>query len=80
MLNDETGLIRKFTWKDSGNASYGFIAQELMLHIPEAVDYDETLNKYSVNYDVAHSALIAQLVIKVKELESEISKLKQLIN
>lgn len=80
MLDDETGLIRKFNWKDTGKASYGFIAQELMLHIPEAVDYDETLNKYSVNYDVAHSALIAQLVIKVKELESEISKLKQLIN
>lgn len=80
MLDDETGLIRKFNWKDTGKSSYGFIAQELLPYVPEAVDYDEELNKYSVNYDVAHSALIAQLIIKVKELEEEILRLKQLIN
>jgi hypothetical protein len=58
MLDDETGLIRKFNWKDTGKASCGFIAQELLPYVPEAVDYDEELNKYSVNYDVAHSALL----------------------
>lgn len=80
MLDDETGLIRKFNWKDTGKASCGFIAQELLPYVPEAVDYDKELNKYSVNYDVAHSALLGQLVIKIKELESEIKSLKSKIN
>ena len=80
LLEDETGFIRKFDWKETGKPSYGYIAQELLQQIPEAVDYDDKLNKYSVNYNVAHSAAIAQLVIKVKELESEIIRLKQLIN
>lgn len=80
LLEDETGFIRKFDWKDTGKTSYGYIAQELLKQIPEAVDYDAEMNKYSVNYDVAHSAAIAQLVIKIKELESEIKSLKQLIN
>ena len=76
LLEDETGFIRKFRWKENGNSSYGYIAQELLQQIPEAVDYDAELNKYSVNYDVAHSAAIAQLVIKIKELEKEINQLK----
>lgn len=80
LLQDPTGYIRKFNWKDTGVASYGYIAQELLSVIPEAVDYDETLNKYSVNYDVAHSAIIGQLVIKIKELEEEIKLLKAKFN
>lgn len=80
LLEDETGFIRKFDWKETGKPSYGYIAQEILPIMPEAVDYDENLGKYSVNYNVAHSAAIAQLVIKIKELESEIIRLKQLIN
>lgn len=80
LLQDKTGFIRKFTWKDTNKNSYGYIAQELLSVVPEAVKYNEETGLYSVNYDVAHSAAIAQLVIKVKELESEILRLKQLIN
>ena len=80
MLNDYTGLIRKFDWLETGDPSCGYIAQELMEYVPEAVDYDEEHDKYSVNYNVAHSAAIAQLCIKIKELESEIAKLKCGIN
>ena len=80
LLQDPTGYIRKFNWKDTGVTSYGYIAQELLSVIPEAVDYDENLNKYSVNYSVAHSAVIGQLVIKIKELEEEIKLLKAKFN
>lgn len=76
LLQDSTGFIRKFDWKSTGKTSYGYIAQDLLQQIPEAVDYDEKDNKYSVDYTVAHSFAIGQLVIKIKELEEEIKSLK----
>lgn len=70
-------LIREFDWKDSGNHSWGFIAQELLEVLPEAVNYDEQADRYSVNYDVAHSAAIASLSAKIEQLESRIKELEK---
>lgn len=70
-------LIREFDWKDTGNHSWGFIAQELLEVLPEAVNYDEQIDRYSVNYDVAHSAAIASLSAKIEQLESRIKQLEK---
>ena len=70
-------LIREFDWKDTGNHSWGFIAQELLEVLPEAVNYDEQIDRYSVNYDVAHSAAIASLSAKIEQLESRIKELEK---
>lgn len=69
-------LIKEFDWKDTGNHSWGFIAQDLLKVLPEAVNYNEQVDKYSVNYDVAHSAAIASLSSKVKQLELRIKELE----
>lgn len=69
-------LIREFDWKDTGKHSWGFIAQELLEVLPEAVNYNEDNDRYSVNYDVAHSAAIASLNAKIKQLELRIKELE----
>ena len=65
-------LLVEFDWKDSGKHSWGYIAQELLEVLPEAVDYNEDV--YSVNYNVAHSAAIASLTARIKELEEKLKK------
>lgn len=69
-------LIKEFDWKDTGKHSWGFIAQELLEVLPEAVNYNEDTDRYSVNYDVAHSAAIASLNTKIKQLELRIKELE----
>lgn len=69
-------LIKEFDWKDTGKHSWGFIAQELLEVLPEAVNYSEENDRYSVNYDVAHSAAIASLNDKIKQLELRIKELE----
>ncbi|MBL8158184.1 tail fiber domain-containing protein [bacterium] len=60
-----------FTWKESGKASAGVIAQDVEKVLPEAVITDGDGIK-SVDYD----ALIAPLIEAVKEQQSEIDGLK----
>lgn len=66
----------EFDWKDSGKHSNGFIAQDLLDIIPEAVDYNNETTMYSVNYDSALSKVVGALFKKVKQLEKEIEELK----
>ena len=67
-------LLVEFDWKDSSKHSWGYIAQDLLEVLPEAVDYNEDIDVYSVNYNVAHSAAIASLTARIKELEEKLKK------
>lgn len=58
-----------FDWKETGDSSYGVIAQELEEVLPELVKNGE--NK-SVNYN----GIIGVLIEAIKELKSEIEELK----
>jgi hypothetical protein len=58
-----------FDWKETGDASYGVIAQELEEVLPELVRKGETK---SVNYN----GIIGVLIEAVKELKAEIEELK----
>lgn len=69
---DIADLLVEFDWKESGKHSWGYIAQDLLEVLPEAVDYNE--DTYSVNYNVAHSAAIASLTARIKELEEKLKK------
>jgi hypothetical protein len=69
---DIADLLVEFDWKDSGKHSWGYIAQDLLEVLPEAVDYNE--DTYSVNYNVAHSAAIVSLTARIKELEEKLKR------
>ena len=71
---DIADLLVEFDWKESGKHSWGYIAQDLLEVLPEAVDYNEDIDVYSVNYNVAHSAAIASLTARIKELEEKLKK------
>lgn len=71
---DISDLLVEFDWKESGKHSWGYIAQDLLEVLPEAVDYNEDIDVYSVNYNVAHSAAIASLTARIKELEEKLKK------
>jgi hypothetical protein len=63
-------LFKSFTWKQSGKASYGFIAQQLEQYIPEAINYNQD-QKLSVSYDIAFSKLLAAVIHEIKELKKK---------
>jgi hypothetical protein len=60
----------RFNWKESGNPSYGVIAQELQEVLPELVHGE---NPRTVNYN----GIIGVLIEAIKELKSEIEELKK---
>ena len=59
----------KFDWKESGNPSYGVIAQELEQVLPELVHGNEPK---TVNYN----GIIGVLIEAIKELKAEVEELK----
>lgn len=59
-----------FTWNNTGKRSYGLIAQQLELIIPELVDEQDGIK--SVNY----LGIIAFLINSVKELDEQLQELK----
>ena len=59
----------KFDWKESGQPSYGVIAQELEEVLPELVHGDDPK---TVNYN----GIIGVLIEAIKELKAEIEELK----
>lgn len=67
-------LLVEFDWKESNEHSWGYIAQELLEILPEAVSYNADTDRYAVNYNVAHSAAIASLTARIKELEEKLKK------
>lgn len=64
-----------FTWKSTGNKSYGVIAQELEQVLPELVtrDADGVLS-------VSYTPLIAILVEAIKSQETRINELEAIVN
>jgi len=62
-----------FKWKESGEESLGFIAQDVEKVFPKAVDTDEETGLKSINYGV----LIAPLVETIKEQQQDIEKLQK---
>jgi hypothetical protein len=60
----------KFNWKESGQPSYGVIAQELEEVLPELVHGDDPK---TVNYN----GIIGVLIEAIKELKAEIEELKK---
>jgi hypothetical protein len=71
-INSIVGV--SFNWKDTGNKSYGVIAQELQKVLPELVNGNE--NGLSVSY----LPLIGILIEAVKEQEKRIVQLETIIN
>lgn len=75
-IKDISDSIREFTWKDSGQKSYGLIAQELEEKYPELIMMRDDGYK-TVNYDAAICMLIAKLENKIKEQEERIIQLEK---
>ena len=72
-------IIKQFTWKSSGKASCGFIAQQLEKYVPEAVSVGPDGSK-TITYDTAYAKLIASLIYKIKAQEKQISLLLEHAN
>lgn len=73
---DNIPQIKEFDWKESGEHSYGLIAQEL-----EEQGYSELVSTKddgykTVNYSAALSLIVGKLQVKIKELEKEIEIIK----
>ena len=73
---DNMPIIKEFDWIESGEHSYGLIAQEL-----EEQGYSELVSTKddgfkTVNYSAALSLIVGKLQVKIKELEKEIEILK----
>ena len=74
VISNATDTIKQlygvsFNWKDTGNKSYGVVAQDLEKVIPELVSQGDTK---TVNYD----GIIAFLINSIKELEARIRQLE----
>lgn len=75
----ENGLIHEYDWIKSGKHANGMIAQELLNYIPEAVNHNVENDTYSVDYTSATCKMMGAMFQKIKELENEIVKMKQVI-
>ena len=76
IINASPALLKKFRWIDSGNYSYGMIAQELEEIAPELVSTsDQDIKK--VNYDAALSMICGALLYKIKEFEGRLKNLER---
>jgi hypothetical protein len=77
ILSDVSNIINQinpvsFNWKNSGERSYGVIAQDLEKILPELVDTDSRGVK-----SVSYIPLIAFLIGSVQQLYREIEKINQ---
>ena len=74
--SDNCPTVKQFDWKENGNKSYGFIAQELEEQgYTELVDTDDNGMK-TVNYNAALSLVIGKMQAKIEELEKKILELE----
>jgi hypothetical protein len=63
----------EFEWKENlGSKDIGFIAQEILPHIPEVVHFSEKFNHYTVKY----KEIIAVSIEALKEQEIKINSLE----
>lgn len=65
--------FKEFTWKESGQKSYGLIAQELEEKYPELVFTGNNGYK-TVNYSAALCMIVAKLENRIKELEEKLKE------
>lgn len=79
LFNTHHGYIHSFRWRDTDKPAFGFIAQELLEYCPEAVDYNIDTGFYTVNYEMALSKVVGVLFKKIKKQDSEIKKLRKLL-
>ena len=78
IFSTDNGFIHQFDFKESGKHSNGIIAQEVKDIMPEVVDYDETDDVYRVDYTSASMKLIGAMFKKMKQMQIEIDKLKEM--
>lgn len=72
-IKDDIELV-EFDWKESGNHSYGVIAQQIEKSYPELVD--NTGDYKTVKYDSVLIVKCAQLEQRINKLEKELEELK----
>jgi peptidoglycan hydrolase CwlO-like protein len=74
----------EFKWKESGEKSYGLIAQEVEKVYPELVGtrevFNETTNETKIYKTVQYANLVAPLIESIKELDNHDLELKNKIN
>lgn len=70
-----SNTFREFTWKESGQKSYGLIAQEIENEYPELVSNNDNGYK-SINYTSALCMLVAKLENGVDELKEKVKQLE----
>lgn len=80
IIDSSVDIIYDYNWKSTDLPGCGFIAQELLKIIPEAVNVNNATGYYSVDYNLAISKVIGALLKKVKEQGKEIEKLKRHLN
>ena len=78
-INNISKSIRSFNWKESGQKSYGLIAQEIENEYPELVSSNDNGYK-SINYTSALCMIIAKLENEVDKLKERIEQLEQSSN
>lgn len=78
LFDTDNGFIHQFDFKESRKHSNGIIAQEVKDIMPEVVDYDETDDVYRVDYTSASMKLIGAMFKKMKQMQIEIDKLKEM--
>jgi hypothetical protein len=61
----------RFTWKDSGKADVGFIAQEVFQTLPEAVSGDE-----EKGFHMSYEKIIPVLLEAIKDLQTRVEILE----
>lgn len=63
--------IKQFNWKETGELSYGFVAQDLERKHPELVNDDG--NMKTVNYNAAICLLLSKLENRLERIERELN-------
>jgi hypothetical protein len=87
-IEDALNIVEKlngyiYRWQGTGARSVGVVAQEVAKHIPELVTYDETKDRYGVNYGSMTALLleaIKELSATVKDIKADVSELKHQIS
>lgn len=72
---------RRFDFKSETkpNNQIGYIAQEVLEVLPEAVSYDEEMDRYHVDMPMVHSAKIAELEARADKQDERIEELLDVI-
>lgn len=68
-------MVRSFDWKKTGeNQRYGFVAQEIEEHFPEAVHTDDTEDAMK---SVDYSKLVPMLLKEIQDLRKRVTALEE---